>query len=177
MMPLADRPHLEHWLNWRAEQSRPRVGSTKMFVHSLKARRPTRQHRRQHSVSGLREAEVEGGALEDASPYQFLAQQTCQRQVVNSIILRQRKSRPPISVDTPSFRDVPNAFVFWMASSRFSLSRVAIAAASDRHSPPKVPEKNMSSTLLMISRRPTNAEIGMPLPSALPKAAKSGTTP
>ena len=38
----------------------------------------------------------------------------------------------------------------------------------ERASPPCVPEKKMSSKTRMISQLPATAEIGMPLPSALP---------
>ena len=49
--------------------------------------------------------------------------------------------------------------------------------ASDNVSPPKVPEKKISSIRCIRSARPTMAEIGMPLPMDFPNAARSGVTP
>ena len=53
----------------------------------------------------------------------------------------------------------------------------ALAAARAMASPPKVPEKKMSSMRRMYWRRPTTAEMGKPLAMPLPKAARSGVTP
>ena len=55
--------------------------------------------------------------------------------------------------------------------------KVASAAAIESTSPLKVPEKKMSSIKRMIFLRPTIAEIGIPLPIALPKHARSGIIP
>ena len=54
----------------------------------------------------------------------------------------------------------------------------AIAAASDRASPPKVVKKNTSfSSSDITSRRPVTAESGMPLAIALENSARSALTP
>src|SRR2546425_3164187 len=58
-----------------------------------------------------------------------------------------------------------------------SFAIVARAAASESASPPNVTEKKISSKTSMISRRPTTAASGNPLAIALPKQARSGTTP
>ena len=59
----------------------------------------------------------------------------------------------------------------------FSISFiVALAAARETASPPKVNEKNISSNTDIMSLFPAIADIGYPFPIALPTHVKSGVT-
>ena len=66
--------------------------------------------------------------------------------------------------------------VLFIASVLCNLLIVSIEAESERASPPKVVEKNISFILFIISLLPTIADIGIPLAIDLPKVDKSGVT-
>ena len=77
----------------------------------------------------------------------------------------------------PSIRAAPAAVAVSRTGSFSSTSSTAPAAAMPSMSPPKVKEKNASSSTFMTPAPPMSAENGTPVPSDLPHQARSGAPP